>query len=123
LQISDQRAEREDSVRLIALVRDSITRAFPGCQWSPASNSVGTISIEIHRFASKLDGAIWDAAAEWSVSVRDTDGRAMTDFECSSEISRPNYRNVNNEQASLQEVLEEAAQRTLKGLRALSSAQ
>src|SRR5438128_10704657 len=117
LQISDQRAERDDSARLIALVRDSLSRSFPACRWAAGVDS-GTISIEIHRFAAKLDGSIWDAAAEWSVSARDAAGGTLTEFESSSEVSRPNCRSVNNEQAALQQALEEAMKRTLKGLRA-----
>ena len=63
---------------------------------------------------------MWDAAADWTVSVRDAAGRTLTEFDSSSELTRPNYRNVNNERAILQEALDEAMQRTLKGLRALS---
>lgn len=120
LQITDQRADRQDSARLIGLIRDSLSRSFPGCQWAGGSDA-GTISIEIHRFAAKLDGAIWDAAAEWGVSARDAGGRTMTEFEASSEVSRPNYRNVNNEQAALQQALEKAMGKTLQGLRDLPS--
>jgi hypothetical protein len=121
LQISDQRADRQDSARVLALVRESLSRSFPGCSWNGGADA-GTISIEIHRFTARLDGAIWDAAAEWTVSARDARGRTITEFECSSEVSRPNYRNVNNEQAALSQVLEEAMKRALKGLRAMSPA-
>jgi hypothetical protein len=121
LQISDQRADKENSLRVVALVRESLSRSFPGCRWTGGPES-GTITIEIHRFTARLDGAIWDAAAEWSIFARDVTGRTLTEFESSSEVSRPNYRNVNNEQATLQQVLEEAMQRTVKGLRALSLA-
>jgi hypothetical protein len=121
LQVSDQRADRQESERVVGLVRESLSRSFPGCVWTGGSAD-GTISIEIHRFAARLDGAIWDAAAEWTVSARDSRGRTMTEFECSSEVSRPNYRNSNNEQAALSQALEQAMQRTLKGLRALSPA-
>jgi hypothetical protein len=119
LRISDQRAARNDSERVIALVRDSLSRSLPGCRWEGGPDS-GTITIEIHRFAASLDGAIWDAAAEWSVSALDASGRTLTEFESSSVISRPNYRNLNNEQAALQQAFEAAMQRTLKGLRLLS---
>jgi len=121
LQISDQRAERRDSEHVVTLLRDSLSRSLPGCRWTGGAEA-GTISIEIHRFGARLDEAMWDAAAEWTVSVRDAAGRTLTEFDSSSELSRPNYRNVNNERALLQETLEEAMQRTLKGLRAVSPA-
>jgi hypothetical protein len=119
LQVLDQRAQRRESEQVVALVRDSLSRSLPGCRWSGGADS-GTISIEIHRFGAKLDEAMWDAAADWTVSVRDAAGRTLTEFDSSSELTRPNYRNVNNERAILQEALDEAMQRTLKGLRALS---
>ena len=119
LQVSDQRAQRRESEQVVALVKDSLSRSLPGCRWSGGADA-GTISIEIHRFGAKLDEAMWDAAADWTVSVRDAAGRTLTEFDSSSELTRPNYRNVNNERAILQEALDEAMQRTLKGLRALS---
>jgi len=119
LQVADQRAERRDSERVIALVRDSLSRSLPGCRWSGGPGA-GTISIEIHRFEATLDEAMWDAVAEWTVSVRDAGGRTLTEFDSSSNPTRPNYRNENNERAILQEALEEAMQRTLIGLRAVS---
>ncbi len=120
LQILDQRARLADSERIVALVRNSLSTSFPGCRWGGDAGS-GTITIEIHRFAASLDGGIWDAAADWTVSVRDAEGRTLTTFDSTFEDSRPNYRNVDNEKALLQQVLEEAVRRTAKGLRALSS--
>ncbi|HTD53037.1 MAG TPA: hypothetical protein VK780_08430 [Thermoanaerobaculia bacterium] len=119
LRVSDQRAQRRESDQVVALVRDSLSKSLPGCRWSGGADA-GTISIEIHRFGARLDEAMWDAAADWTVSVRDASGRTLTEFDSSSELTRPNYRNVNNERAILQEALDEAMQRTLKGLRALS---
>jgi hypothetical protein len=119
LRVTDQRAQRRESEQIVGLVRDSLSRSLPGCRWSGGADA-GTISIEIHRFGAKLDESMWDAVADWTVSVRDAAGRTLTEFDSSSELTRPNYRNVNNERALLQEALEEAMQRTLKGLRALS---
>ena len=119
LRVSDQRAQRRESDQVVALVRDSLSKSLPGCRWSGGADA-GTISIEIHRFGARLDEAMWDAAADWTVSVRDASGRTLTEFDSSSELTRPNYRNVNNERVILQEALDEAMQRTLKGLRALS---
>ncbi len=120
LQVQDQRAERRDSERLTALVRGSLSQSFPACRWV-SDPTAGTITIEIHRFSALLDGAIWDGGADWTVSARDANGGALTAFDSTFEASRPNYRNVDNERAVLQQVLEEAVRKTALGLRALSS--
>ena len=122
LEISDQRAERSDSERLQSLLRESLAHSLPGCQWSnPARREAPTIAIEVHRFRADFDGAIWDAAAEWTVSVRDSTGRTMTEFQADARVSRPNYRGSNNEKEALRAAFEEAVTRTLTGLRNVSS--
>jgi hypothetical protein len=76
--------------------------------------------IEVHRFVATSDGAVWDAAAEWGVWVRDSAGQTLTEFEATGEGSRPNYRGENSERVVLQQVLEQAMAKTLAGLRGLS---
>ncbi|HSS43867.1 MAG TPA: hypothetical protein VLO07_00895 [Thermoanaerobaculia bacterium] len=120
LQIADQRAERGDSDRLVALLRDSLARSLPGCRWTAQDPSAPTIRIEIYRFAADLDGSLWEAAAEWSVRAEDASGHTMTEFQSTAEVARPNYRDSNNERVALQEAFEQALRRTLAGLRAVS---
>jgi hypothetical protein len=115
LQISDQRAERRDSEKVVRAIRDSITRSLPGCQWGEAN--VPTIAIEVHRFDVRQQEDTWDANTEWSVLVYDQGGRTITEFQSESSIERPNYRGVDNEKAALQEAVTEAMRRTLTGLR------
>jgi len=122
LEITDQRARRADSDRLLALLRESLAKSLPGCQWaSPPRRDAPTVVIEVHRFAAVLDGGIWDAGAEWTVSARDTSGRTLTEFQADAQVSRPNYRGSNNELESLRTAFEEAMTRTLTGLRNVSS--
>jgi hypothetical protein len=122
LEIQDQRAERADSERVVGLLRESLTRSFPGCQWaSPTRRDTPTITIEIHRFAADFDGTIYDAAAEWTVSARDATGRTLTEFQADASVSRPNYRGSDNEKEALRESFEKAVNRTLAGLRNLAS--
>jgi len=121
LQVQDQRAEPRDSERLIALVKSSLSESFPGCRWV-ADPSAGIVGIEINRFSAALDGSIWDAGVDWTVSARDSGGRSLMAFDATYEASRPNYRNVDNERAVLQELFEKAIKKTALGLRDLSSA-
>ena len=121
LQLNDQRAQRTDSDRLLALVRDSLSRSLPGCSWAAGPNAPA-IAIEIHRFKAEQKENMWDAAAEWTVSARDAAGRTLTEFQVESEITRPNYRGSNNEVEALREVFENAMKRTLAGLRAVPPA-
>jgi hypothetical protein len=121
LEITDQRARRADSDRLLALLRESLTKSLPGCQWAtPPRRDAPTIVIEVHRFAAVLDSGIWDAGAEWTVSARDPSGRTLTEFQADARVSRPNYRGSNNELESLRTAFEEAVTRTLTGLRNVS---
>lgn len=120
LEISDQRAERPDSDRLTALLRTSLSKSFPGCRWAGGAEA-GTIRIEVHRFRVALEGT-WDAVAEWTVSARDAAGRTLTEFESTADVARPNYRGTNNERDALQQVFEQAFQRTVAGLRSVSPA-
>jgi hypothetical protein len=122
LEILDRRAEREASERLVALLRDSITRSFPGCTWSEPGAGRPSISIEVHRFAAPFQDGTWNAAAEWTVSVRDPGGRTLSEFEAESDVERPNYRGSNNEKEALQQVFDEAFKRTVAGLRSVSAA-
>ncbi len=120
VEIADQRADRGDSQRLVALLRDSLARSLPGCRWTAADPGASTIRIEVYRFAADLDGSIWEAAAEWSVLAQDPSGRKLTEFQSTGQVSRPNYRGYNNEREALQQAFEQAIRRTLAGLRAVS---
>jgi len=120
IQIADQRAERRDSDRLVAVLRDSLARSLPGCRWTAAEPGAPTIRIEIYRFAADLDGSLWEAAAEWSVLAEDPSGRTITEFQSTAQVTRPNYRGSNNEREALQQAFEQALRRTLAGLRAVS---
>jgi hypothetical protein len=124
LEITDQRARRSDSDRLLALLRESLSGSLPGCQWAnPPRRDAPTIGIEVHRFSADVDSGVWDAAAEWSVLVRDPSGRTLAEFQADSRVSRPNYRGSNNEMESLRAAFEQAVTRTLTGLRNVSSAE
>jgi hypothetical protein len=127
LEISDQRAERADSERVVGLLRDSLAHSLPGCRWGrpgePGPAGAGTIAIEIDRFAVDFDGSIFDAAAEWNVSVREASGSTLTEFRADADVSRPNYRGSNNEREALQAAFEQAMTRTLAGLRNVPLAQ
>jgi len=120
LDISDQRAERKDSAKVLATLRDSITRSLPGCRWVGAD--APAISIELHRFDVHPDENTWEAYAEWSVVARDRQGRTLTEFQADSQVSRPNFRGIDNEKAALQQALDEAMRRTLAGLRSVPAA-
>jgi hypothetical protein len=120
LEIADLRAERSDTDRVRELVRESLARSFPGCQWaSPARSEEPTIAIEIHRFAADFDGTIYDAAADWTVSARSPSGQTLTQFDTDARVSRPNYRGSDNEREALRQAFEQAVQRTAAGLRNL----
>jgi hypothetical protein len=122
LEITDQRARRSDSDRLLALLRESLSKSLPGCQWAnPPRSDAPTIGIEVHRFTADVESGVWDAAAEWTVLVRDASGQTLAEFQADSRASRPNYRGSNNEMESLRTVFEEAVTRTLTGLRNVSS--
>jgi hypothetical protein len=119
LEIVDQRADKKPVTDAATPIRDSIVRSLPGCRWT--NGAAPTITIEVHRLHVDLED-YWEAAAEWSVIVRDREGRTVTEFQAESHVSRPNYRGVDNEKASMQEALDEAMRRTLAGLRSVSLA-
>lgn len=124
LEILDERADPEASDKAIAAVRDGIRKSFPGCRWtSTPPAGAATITIEIHRFRSRLEsdagGSSWEAAVEWSVRVVNEGGRTLTEFQANEEVSRPNYRGSDNEKESLTEAYQKALERTAKGLRAV----
>jgi hypothetical protein len=122
LDVEDQRAVREAEARTVASVRDAIQKSFPGCHWSASPDAdAGTITIEIHRFASVRDAGSWEAAVEWTVSARDAGGRILTQFEANEEVSRPNYQGSDNEKESLSEAFRRALERTARGLSAMSA--
>jgi hypothetical protein len=122
LEVEDRRAVREAETRIVASVRDAIRKSFPGCRWSaPSDGDAGTITIEIHRFASVRDAGSWEAAVEWTVSARDAAGRILTQFEANEEVSRPNYQGSDNEKESLSEAFRRALERTARGLSAMSA--
>jgi uncharacterized lipoprotein YmbA len=118
LEIVDQRADRNHAKNVEATIRDSLVRSLPGCRW--VTGNAPAITIEVHRFSVRQDDN-WEAAVEWSVLARDRQGRTLTEFQADSQVSRPNYRNVDNEKAALQQALDEAMRRTLAGLRSVSS--
>lgn len=120
LDLADQRAERPDSERVLGGIRESLAKSFPGCRWEPAADR-GTIRVEVHRFQVGFDGESWNAAVDWSVLVQDPGRRALTQFDATAEVARPNYRGTNNERAALQEAFDQAISRTLVGLRNVRS--
>lgn len=123
LEILDRRADREGETRMSAAIREGIQKSFPGCLW-PAAGPAGqdTITIEVHRFASRQDDSqSWEAAVEWSVSVQNAEGRRLTDFQANEEVSRPNYRGTDNEKESLSQAFHRALERTVKGLQLMSA--
>ena len=126
LEVLDRRAERENSEKLESLLRDSITKSFPGCEWARGEGAAGSkVTIEVHRFGVRQEsgyGSSWEAAADWSVLARDASGRTLTEFESNAEISRPNYRGLDNEKEALNQAFRQALDRTLAGLRAVSPA-
>jgi hypothetical protein len=122
LEILDQRANREGSEKLVALLRDSITKSFPGCAWSgPDAADRPSILIEVHRLSAPLEDNTWNGAAEWGVLVQDAGGRTLVEFEAQADVFRPNYRGVDNEKAALQQVFNEALKKTLEALRSVRS--
>ena len=120
LAIMDLRADRKDTDRVLGLLRDSLSRSFPGCQWGRDSADMPTISIEVHRLAADFDGTTYDAEAVWTVSARTASGKALTQFDAESSVERPNYRGSNNEREALREAFEQAMKRTAAGLRNLA---
>ncbi|HEY4228764.1 MAG TPA: hypothetical protein VGO79_01265 [Thermoanaerobaculia bacterium] len=80
----------------------------------------GTIAIEVHRYASRLDAGFWEAAVEWTVTARDVGGHTITEFEVNEEVTRPNYQGSDNEKESLSEAFGKAIERTTKGLSGMS---
>jgi hypothetical protein len=121
LEVLDRRVDRDSSERLSGLLRDSVVRSFPGCDWSGGA-AAPVITLEIHRFrvGQESDGS-WAAAAEWTVLARDAAGRAVTEFPAEGEVFRPNYRGVNNEKEALTEAFRQAMERTLTGLRIMAA--
>ena len=121
LKIVDERVSRKDGARVVTAIRDALQKSFPGCHWSePPDPDTGTIAIEVHRFGSTFTDGSWEAAVEWSVSVRSATGAAMTEFEANEEVSRPNYQGSNNEMESESEAFRRAIERTTRGLSAVS---
>ncbi len=120
LELADQRAERTESALRLGEIRDSLLKSFPGCRWDVGVGA-GTIRIEVHRFQVAFDGETWNAAVDWTVLVQDSGKRILSQFDATSEITRPNYRGSNNEKAALQEAFDQALSRTLGGLRNVRS--
>jgi hypothetical protein len=125
LEIVDERVDREGSEKMVAAIRDGIQKSFPGCHWTAGPAAGGeTIRIEVHRFASRLEydregTGSWESAADWTVRAVSAAGLTLTEFQANEELSRPNYRNYNNEKESLSEVYQRALERTVKGLRSV----
>jgi len=122
LLIVDERAEKVASERMIHDVRDAIQKSFPGCQWKNEPEGGGdTITIEIHRLASRYSEGGWDAAAEWDVTVKSAQGGTLTNFEANEEASSPNYSGRDNEKETLSDAFRKAVEKTAKGLRGVSA--
>ena len=121
LEIQDARAEPKGSEKMVGAIRDGLQKSFPGCKWSAAAPGKDSITIEVHRFASKLDDdySAWEAAVEWTVRAQDAGGRTLTEFQADETLARPNYRGSDNEKESLTEAYQKALSRTVKGLQAL----
>lgn len=120
LEILDQRADREGSEKMVSLLRSSITKSFPGCAWSnTATAGQPSILIEVHRFSAPMEDYTWNGAAEWGVLARDASGQTLVEFEAQADVARPNYRGVDNEKAALQQVFNEALDKTLQALRSV----
>ena len=120
LEILDRRAEREGADKMTTAIRNGIQSSFTGCEWSASPQAGdGTITIEVHRFASVRDAEAWEAAADWTVRATNAGGRTLTEFEANEEVSRLNYRSSDNEKESLTQAFQAALERTVKGLRAL----
>ena len=117
LAVLDQRADRKNTERAVGVVREALQKSFPGCRWTPseAPEKAG-ITIQIHRLATEKIAGSWEAAAEWSVSVRDSNGGILTEFEANEEVLRPDYRGTDNEKESISEAFRKAMERTVKGL-------
>jgi len=116
LRVIDRRARPEAKERVVAVVREAVEKSFPGCQW--ASQEGGpAIEIEIHRFESVKEGEVWDATVQWTVTAQSATGRTLLAFEADETVSRPNYRNSDNEKESLTEAYRAAVERTARGLR------
>lgn len=122
LQIIDRRAELTASDRMVHDVRDAVEKSFPGCKWTSAEGG-DTITIEIHRLASRYSEGGWDAGAEWTVTVRSAQGSTLAEFEANEEASSPNYSGRDNEKETLSEAFRKAVERTAKGLRGVSAAE
>lgn len=122
LQVLDRRADREDTERAVVTVREGIQKSFPGCRWTESEpTEEPTITIQVHRLATDKISGSWEAAAEWTVSVRDGGGRVVTEFEANEEVLRPDYRGADNEKESISEAFRKALERTVKGLSAIPS--
>jgi hypothetical protein len=121
LEIKDERAEPKGSEKMVSAIREGVQKSFPGCRWAAATPGADTITIEVHRFVSKLDDdyAAWEAAVEWTVRAQDAGGRTLTEFQADETLARPNYRGSDNEKESLSEAYQKALSRTVKGLQAL----
>ncbi len=121
LEILDQRAEPDGSEKVVGAIRVGIQKSFPDCKWTSGPvPGAETITIEVHRFRSRLEeNTSWEAAVEWTVRAQNAGGRTLTEFQANEEVSRPNYRGSDNEKESLTEAYQKALERTVKGLRAL----
>ncbi len=124
LQVLDRRAEREGTERAVATVRDALRKSFPGCRWTesdPPAAGEATITIQVHRLASVKIAGSWEAAAEWTVTVRDGNGQVVTEFEANEDVLRPDYRGSDNEKESISAAFRKAMERTVKGLSGIPS--
>jgi len=114
LEVQDQRAEPESSPKMIAAIRDGIQKSFPGCHWTPPGDETATITVAVHRFAAVFNDRYYDSSVDWTVTVRNTSGRTISEFDANEQETRPAYSGADAE--SLNEAFRKALQRTVKGL-------
>ena len=119
LQVVDQRADKKLVPNVETPIRNSVVKSLPGCRWVAPGSPAPAITIEVHRFSVFFDQD-YEAHAEWSVIVRDRDGRTLTEFQVDTQTTRPNYQGSDNEKVVMQQALDQAMHRTLAGIRAVS---
>lgn len=117
--ITDLRAERKDTDRVNSLIRDSLSKSFPACQWSKEAAGIPTISIEVNELSAEFNDGMYDGRAVWTVRALSASGQTLTEFEAESDVPRPNYRGSNNEREALKAAFEQSLARTATGLRNL----
>ena len=107
---------------MTAAIRNGIQKSFPGCQWSASPQAgAGTISIEVHRFASVHDGEVLGGRRRVVGPRHQRRGPHADRVRGQRGSVAPNYRGSDNEKESLTQAFQASLERTIKGLRALPS--